>query len=118
MRRRIEAWVDAGEAIDQRQPAMHARVRAGHAGQRERDIADAAHVLTGKILVEHPFGDFDLASASSAQLQIGEREALAQRYVLGELVFADVLVEICLLHAPDGRGQAFAGGQPLAQLVP
>ena len=42
----------------------------------------------------------------------------AQREVLGQLVLADVLVEVRLFHVAQSGGQAFAGQQALVQVVP
>ena len=52
------------------------------------------------------------------QLQEREREVQPQREVLGQLVLAEVLVEVCLLHVPQRKLQPLAGQQPLVQVVP
>ena len=92
---------------------MHAGVGTGDARNRQRHVLDPAHVLARIIEVEHPFRDLDLAAARFLEPQKCHREVQAQREVLGQLVFANVFVQIRLLHVAQRKFQPFAGQQSL-----
>ena len=74
--------------------------------------------MAGEILVEHPFRNIDLATSGVAKPQIFEREIQPERDVFGQLVFAQVFLEIGFFHVPQRGREAFARHQPFVKVVP
>src|SRR5262249_49174690 len=110
--------VDADRAAEQRQSAVHARVGAGDAWNGQRDVFDAAHVLSRIIEVEHPLWDFDVADTRGLELQELKWEPQAQRKVFRELVFAHVEVAVRLFHRTECELQSLTGEESLMQAIP
>ena len=69
-------------------------VGSGDAGYGHADVTYATHVVARIIEIEHPFRNFDFAFSRQLQTEILGWETVAQRDMLGELIFTAVPIEV------------------------
>ena len=92
-------------------PRCMARQR-GRSGSRP----DAAHVVARIVEVEHPLRDFRSRSARSASSAGIPTEGRTAANVLGQLVFAAVMVEVPFLHSRSSDCSLSPASNPSCRL--
>lgn len=73
-------------AAEELESAVDANIRANDAGNCQRYVLDAAHVVAEIVEIQHPLPYFNLAPAKGLELQEGHRELQAEGEVLGQLI--------------------------------
>jgi hypothetical protein len=104
--------------VQQCERERDARVWPDHAGHGDRDRLQRALVVARVVQVEQQLGQAHRALACGAQLHQREGVEVQQRYVLGQLPVAHVLLVVRGLHASQVQLQLVGGEQPLLEAVP
>jgi hypothetical protein len=77
---------------------MDAGERPRDARNGKRDALDASQEMAREVVVEHPFRNVDFAVARHPQTEEFDGKVKAQRKLLRQFIFSDILVEIGHLH--------------------
>lgn len=108
----------AQAALQQRERAIDARVRAGNRRDGKSDVLDAAHIMAWATQVVEPFGDRDLARAGILEREQGQGVELAKRDMARQLQLAFVVFVIRHLHSLDIQMQCLTRKQALSSTIP
>ena len=95
----------------ERECRVHARVRPGHARDRDGDRPQPAQVVPGVVVFEEGLVELDRAGTGLAELDQRGGSGQDQRDVLGQLQFPRVVRDVAGLHPPQVEEQAFACGE-------